>query len=77
VELVTTVALASKRLDFFFHNLGGQKTGHLRVVPEQVQLHLDRLIQQAFERRYWWQLFWTRAMFGIHERGSFLGDDSS
>jgi len=81
MRLVPAVASSSKRPDLLVRNLSGQKPGHLGVVPQQMQFYLDRLIQQAFERLYRWRLSWrflhVRSMLGVHERGSFLGDDSA
>jgi hypothetical protein len=46
-------------------------------VLEQMQLHLDRLVEHAAKRFYRWRLVSSCAMLIVHERGSFLGDDSS
>jgi len=44
-RLFAAMAGAGERFDFFVHNLGGQKTGHLGVAGKQLQLYLDRLIE--------------------------------
>lgn len=77
---------ADERFDFFVHDLSYQKMDHLCIVGEQVQFHLDRLVENLNERIYRkrfglhrrdWCLLGVCTMLVFHERVSYLGDGSS
>ena len=59
---------------FFLRVASRQQTGHLSVVSEKMELHVDELVRQVSDGLRNWCLFGARAMLSHMKMGSFLVD---
>ena len=58
---VPTVALPGQGLDIFLQDFLGQKAGHVRVMLEQLEFRVDRLVENV-SKRLWNRLLLIRAI---------------
>ena len=75
------MTLPGQGFDIFLENFFSQKTSHVRVVLEQLELRIDRPIEnvsKGLRKRLpvfrGWRLFGVGAMLKSHRQGFFVGD---
>ena len=65
---------SGEAFDLFVKDLFSQKPGHLRVVPDQAELCVDRAVENVSKGSTGWRLFSVSAMLRIHNQGFFVGE---
>jgi hypothetical protein len=78
---VPAVAFPGQGLDLLLKNLLSKEPGHVRVMLEQLEFRVDRLVENV-SKRLWnrlllirgWRLFGVGAMLSSHRQGFFVGD---
>ena len=75
------MTLPGQGFDIFLENFFSQKTSHVRVVLEQLELRIDRSVEKVSKRlgkRFSflrdWRLSGVSAMLRGHRQGFFVGE---
>ena len=74
--LLSTVALSGETSDFLLEEFLGLKASHFCVVLNQMELRVDRAVEDFSKRLGGWRLFGVGAMLRSHRQGFFVGEKS-